>query len=179
MYTKVVHMALFKEEQLDHAAEAIGKLRALGIPDKDISVISGIPFSEKILDRPMSWSNVGKIGLAGAIIGFIIALALAFGTPYLYPLRVANMPTIFAIPTAIVVIFEMTMLGLLLSTFLGVFLETITPSFGPRGYHPKVSDGHIAVLFSGPLELDQQFHTTFEELGASLEHDVEEEKLWL
>lgn len=178
MYTKVVHMALFKEEQLDHAAEAIGRLRALGIPDKDMSVISGIPFSEKILDRPMSWSNVGRLGLAGAVVGFITALLLNFGTPFLYPLRVANMPIIFPIPTSIVVTFELTMLGLLLSTFLGVFVETISPSYGPAGYHPKVSDGHIAVLFSGPMDLDQQFHTVFKELGAVLEHDVEEEKLW-
>jgi hypothetical protein len=179
MYSKVVHMALFKEEQLDHAAESISRLRTLGIPDKDISVISGIPFSEKILDRPMSWTNVGRIGLAGAVTGFIVGLLLNFGTPFLYPLRVSNMPTIFPIPTSIVVTFELTMLGLLLSTFLGVFVETISPSFGPKGYHPSVSDGYIAVLFSGPMDLDQQFHTTFEELGATLEHDVEEEKLWL
>jgi len=179
MYTKVVHMALFKEEQIDHAAEAVSKLREMGINDKDISVISGIPYSEKILGRPMSWTNVGRIGLAGAIAGFVIALALNFGTPFLYPLRVADMPIIFPIPTSIVVTFELTMLGLLISTFIGVFVETITPSFGPKGYHPKVSDGHIAVLFSGPMELDQQFHATFNELGASLEHDVEQEKMWL
>lgn len=178
MYTKVVHMALFKDDQLDHAAESITRLRSMGVKDRDISVISGIPFSEKILDRPMSWSNIGRIGLAGAVAGFLISLGLNFGTPFLYPLRVADMPIYFPIPTAIVVTFELTMLGLLISTFIGVFVETISPSFGPKGYHPKVSDGHIAVLFSGPMELDKQFHDTFDELGASLEHDVEEEKLW-
>jgi len=78
-----------------------------------------------------------------------------------------------------VVVFEITMLGLLISTFIGVFVETITPSYGPKGYHPKVSDGNIAVLFSGPMDLDEKFHSTFAELGATLEHDVEEEKLWL
>lgn len=179
MYTKVVHMALFKEEELDHAAESITRLRLLGVQDKDISVISGIPFSEKILDRPMSWTNVGRIGIAGAVLGFIASLLFNFGTPFLYPLRVADMPIFFPIPTSIVVTFELTMLGLLISTFIGVFVETISPSFGPNGYHRKVSDGHIAILFSGPMDLDQQFHTTFAELGATLEHDVEEEKLWL
>ncbi len=179
MYSKVVHMALFKEEQIDHAAEAITRLRSLGIPDRDISVISGIPYSEKILDRPMSWTSVGRIGLGGAIVGFFIALAFAFGTPFLYPLRVSDMPIFFPIPTSIVVVFEITMLGLLISTFIGVFVETITPSYGPKGYHPKVSDGNIAVLFSGPMDLDEKFHSTFAELGATLEHDVEEEKLWL
>lgn len=178
MTSKVVHLALFKEEQIDHAAEAIARLRGLGIADKDMSVISGIPFSEKVLDRPMSWTNVGRIGMAGAVAGFLVAAFLNFGTPLLYPIRVAAMP-LQPIPTAIVVTFELTMLGLLISTFIGVFIETITPSFGPKGYHPKISDGHIGVLFSGPAELDQGIHSALGELGAELVHEVEEEKLWL
>lgn len=178
MYAKVVHMALFDEEQLDHAAEAVTRLRELGVQDKDITIISGIPYSEKIFDRPMNWTNIGRIGIAGAVIGFLVALALNFGTPFLYPLRVADMPIFFPIPTSIVVTFELTMLGLLISVFIGVFVETITPSYGPQGYHPKVSDGQIAVLFSGPMDLDQKFHATFNELGATLQHDVEKEKLW-
>lgn len=178
MYSKVVHLALFKEEQLEHAVEAIGKLRDLGIQDRDISVISGIPLSEKILGRPMSWTNIGRIGIAGALAGFIVACLLNFGTPLLYPIRVAAMP-LLTIPTSIVVTFELTMLGLLISTFIGVFVETISPTFGPKGYHPKVSDGHIGVLFSGPSELDEGVHTTLNALGAEVVHDVEEEKLWL
>lgn len=179
MPSNVVHLALFKEDQVDHAAEAISRLTSLGIQDKDITVISGIPYSEKILGRPLSWTNIGRIGLAGAVVGFLTGIALSFGTPALYPIRVAAMPVIFPIPTGIVVIFELTMLGLLISTFLGVFVETITPSFGPRGYHPKVSDGHIGILFSGPAELDQGLHSALGELGAEMVHDVEEEKLWL
>jgi hypothetical protein len=35
-----------------------------------------------------------------------------------------------------VVIFELTMLGLLLSTFLGVFIEMISPTYGPAGLRP-------------------------------------------
>jgi hypothetical protein len=178
MYSKVVHLALFKEEQIEHAVEAISRLRGLGIPDRDISVISGIPYSDRILGRPMRWTNIGRIGIAGAIAGFLVACVFNFGTPLLYPLRVAAMP-LFTIPTSIVVTFELTMLGLLISTFIGVFVETISPSYGPKGYHPKVSDGHIAVLFSGPSELDQGIHTALDELGAEVVHDVEEEKLWL
>ena len=178
MYSKVVHLALFKEEQIEHAVEAIASLRSLGIEDRNISVISGIPFSDKILGRPMNWTNIGRIGIAGAVTGFVVACLLNFGTPLLYPIRVAAMPFI-TIPTSIVAIFELTMLGLLISTFIGVFVETISPSYGPKGYHPKVSDGHIGVLFSGPSELDRGIHNALDELGAEVIHDVEEEKLWL
>lgn len=179
MPSNVVHLALFKEDQIDHAAEAIGRLHKLGIRDKDITVISGIPYSEKILGRPLSWTTIGRIGLAGAVVGFLTGVALSFGTPALYPVRVAAMPVIFAVPTAIVVVFELTMLGLLISTFIGVFVETITPTYGPKGYHPKVSDGNIGILFAGPSELDPGVHSALGELGAEMVHDVEEEKLWL
>ena len=138
MADDTVHMAFFKEDQIDQAAEAIATLRSLGIADSDISVISGVPFSEKILGRPMSWTRVGLIGLAGAVVGFLTAQLLNIGTVIQYPIRVGGMPY-FPIPTSIVVTFELTMLGLLIATFIGVFIETISPSFGPQGYHPKVS----------------------------------------
>ncbi len=178
MTAKVVHLALFKEEQIDHAAEAVSRLHQLGIEDHDISVISGIPYSEKILGRPMNWTNIGRIGLIGAVLGFLVASFLNFGTPLLYPIRVAAMG-LAPIPTAIVVTFELTMLGLLISTFIGVFVETISPSYGPKGYHPKISDGYIGVLFSNPTQLDEKIHSVLGELGAELVHEVEEEKLWL
>jgi len=177
MSAQTVHLAIFKETEIDHAAEAIARLRELGITDHDISVISGIPYSERILGRPMAWTTIGRIGLAGALAGFAIGSLLTFGTPLLYPIRVAAMPY-QPIPTSIVVLFELTMLGLLISTFIGVFVETISPSFGPRGYHPKISDGHIGILFSGPARLDEAIHQTLQALGAEVVHNVEEERLW-
>ncbi|MGB9800699.1 MAG: quinol:electron acceptor oxidoreductase subunit ActD [Thermanaerothrix sp.] len=177
MSANMVHLALFKETAIDHAAEAITRLREMGVSDRDISVISGIPYSERILGRPMAWTTIGRIGLAGAVVGFLVAVFLSFGTPLLYPIRVAAMP-FQPIPTSIVVIFELTMLGLLISTFIGVFVETISPSFGPRGYHPKVSDGHIGILFSNPAQVEAEVHAVLEALGAEIVHNVEEERLW-
>lgn len=167
-----VHMAIFKEDRVDDAAEAVERLRGLGITDKDMTIISGIPYSEHILGRPVNWTSVGLIGLGGAVVGFLVALGLSFGTQSFYPIRVGNQP-FWAIPTSIVVIFELTMLGLLISTFIGVFVETITPTYGPQGYHPKVSDGHIAILFSCPADLDDQMHAALTPLGAELVHRSE------
>src|SRR5512133_870473 len=105
-----IHLALFKEDKIDHVAEALGKLHTLGITDRDISVISGVPYSDKILGRPMSWTRIPQIGMAGAVLGFIIAMILNWGTPALYSLRVGGQ-SLFPIPTSIVVTFELTMLG--------------------------------------------------------------------
>jgi len=171
-----VYLALFKEDQINQASEAVTGLRRLGIRDKEISIISGIPYSEKILGRPMSWTRVPLIAILGAGGGLVTALTLTFGTVYLYPLRVGGQP-FYAIPTSIVVIFELTMLGLMLSTFLGVFIETISPSFGPKGYHPKISDGQIAILFECPQKLEQNAHKILSELGAEIVHQPEVKNL--
>jgi hypothetical protein len=172
MADDTVHLALFKEDQIDHATEAIEKLRQLGIGDKDMSIISGIPYSEKVLGRPIGWTRIVQVALGGAVVGFLVAMFLTFGTVFWYPQKVGGQP-IYAIPTSIVVIFEITMLGLLISTFIGVFIETITPSFGPKGYSPKVSDGHIGIVFTCPPDLDSSMHAALKELGAELVHNTE------
>lgn len=172
MLADPVHIVLFEEQKLEQATEAIARLRGLGIRDKDISVLSGVPFSDKILGRPMSWTRVPLIAMAGAGVGFLAALALIFGSVFFYPLRVGGMPY-YPIPTSIPVIFELTMLGLLISTFIGVFIETISPTYGPKGYHPKISDGYIGVLFICPSKLDEQMHTTLQDLGGELVHQSE------
>ncbi len=73
-----IRMILFKEDQIDQASDAIETLHHQGISEKDISVISGIPYSEKILGRPMAWTRVPQIAIAGALIGFFIATTLKF-----------------------------------------------------------------------------------------------------
>lgn len=166
------HLALFREDQLDQVAEAIADLKKLGLRDKDMSVISGVPISEKILGRPMAWTRVPLIALIGAGLGFLLAMALNIGTVMQYPLRVGGMPY-YPIPTSIVVTFELTMLGLLMSTFLGVFIETISPSFGPRGYHPKITDGYIGLMFDCPEKMNEKVHEALEALGAELLHRSE------
>lgn len=178
MPSKIVHMALFKEDQLDEAAEAVEALRKMGVPDADISVISGTPYSEKMLGRPMSWTRIPIIAISGAVVGFLTSVFFNFGTPLLYPIRVGGM-AYQTIPTSVVLTFELTMLGLLISTFLGVFVETITPSYGPKGYDARITDGQIGVLFEAGPELDAQLHAELTGLGAEMVHGTEDKKLWL
>ena len=174
---KIVHLALFKEEEIDQVASAVARLHELHIPDKEITVLSGIPLSEKILGRPMSWSRVATFGLAGALVGFLAALALNIVPIVQYPLTVGGQP-MFGIPIVIITVFELSMLGLLISTFLGVFIEMISPSYGPKGYHPKISDGFIGVLVNCPGGADQSLHESLDALGAEMVYHLEDTKLW-
>jgi len=156
-------LALFKD--VDPAADAIERLRELGVQDDQMNVISGIPVMERVLGRPKVWTNVPRLALGGAVAGFLFGAFLIYGTPYLFPLRVGGQP-IYPIPPGIIIIFEMTMLGLMVSTFMGVFLDSYFPAYRPLEYLPEISDGKIAVLFSCPEESQEKFVTAMTSLGA-------------
>jgi hypothetical protein len=165
-----VHLALFND--IDPATQAIDILRHLGIADKDMTIVSGVPFSDKMLGRPVNWTRVPQIGAAGFLVGFVISLFLNFGTPLLYPIHVGGMP-LLSIPTSLVLIFEISMLGLMISTFLGVIWESTFPSWGPNVYHPKISDGKIGLVFNCPPEVHAKVHEELAGLGAEWLHRTE------
>lgn len=170
MSEETVHLALFKD--IDPVTKAIDKLRELGVRDKDMSIISSIPYSDRMLGRPMTWTQVPKLALIGFALGFVIGLLLNLGTPLQYPIRVGNMPYL-PIPTTMVLTFEISMLGLLVFTFLGVIWESAFPSFGPKVYHHEISDGRIAVVFNCPPEIHPQAHEALASLGAEWMHRTE------
>lgn len=178
MAKPVVHLAVFPEDSLEQVVSALDALRNLGISDRDISVISGVPYSDKMLGRPMQWTRVPIIAIAGAVVGFLVAVYLNFGTPLVYPVRVGGM-ALQTIPTSFVLLFELTMLGMLISTFFGVAVEMISPSYGPRGYDVRITDGSIGILFASQLEIDPQLHQALRSLGADVVHGAEDKKIWL
>ncbi|HXF86704.1 MAG TPA: quinol:electron acceptor oxidoreductase subunit ActD [Anaerolineales bacterium] len=156
-------IALFSEE--DHAADGIAKLHQMGITDENISVISGVPIAEAVLGRPRPESNVSKLALGGAIAGFLFGAFLNFGTPQLYTIYVGGQ-SILPIPPGMIILFEMTMLFMLLATFLGVFLDSFFPNYRPLEYVPEVSDGKIAVFFTCPKSEQKKFTDALVKLGA-------------
>lgn len=155
-------LAVFPD--LEPAADAIDKLRSLGISDAEMNVISGVPVTEAMLGRPHQATNVPKLAMGGAIGGFLVGVFLIF-TPLLFFVPVGGQPQIPG-PPSIVVLFELTMLGMLISTFVGVFLDSRFPSYRPMEYVPEISDGKIAVLFYCPEEAQEKFTKAMTALGA-------------
>jgi len=156
-------LALFAD--IDPAANAIEKLHELGVTDDQINVISGVPVMERMLGRPLPWTNVGRLALGGAVAGFLFGMFLNFGTPKLYTVYVGGQ-SIFPVPPGLIILFEMTMLFALLSTFLGVFLESYFPNYRPLEYVPEISDGKIAVFFKCPQGEQEKFMDALNQLGA-------------
>ena len=164
--SKIVDLlAVFPD--LEPAANAIEQLRTLGVHDDCMNVISGVPVTEAMLGRPHQWTNVPRIAMGGAILGFSGGFFLAFISPYIYPypIQVSTQSFIPGPPT-VVVLFELTMLGMLLSTFLGVFLDSFFPNYRQMKYVPEISDGKIAILVECPHADEKKITDALNKMGA-------------
>jgi hypothetical protein len=174
MADKLTLLALFAD--IDSVVNAIDKLRVMGVDDKQMDIISGIPIGHEILGRPKVPTFIPKLALGGAIIGCFIAIFLVFVTPFLFSLHVGGQP-MYPIPPFYIVAFEMTMLGLMGTAFVGLFLAGRFPSYEPKIYIPEISDGKIAIAFSCPKNDQLQFEGAMRNLGAEQVKPVEAKPL--
>lgn len=167
-------LAVFSD--IDPAADAIEHLRRLGVRDDCMNVISGIPVTEAMLGRPRQWTNVPRLALGGAAVGLLTGVFLSFIAPGMYTIKVGGQP-FTPVPPAVIVIFEMTMLLMLLSTFLGVFLDSFFPNYRPMHYVPEVSDGKIAILIECPQADEKKITDAMKTLGAETVQMAEAQRL--
>jgi hypothetical protein len=158
-------LAVFPD--LEPAADAIDQLRTMGVSNERMNVISGVPLTEPMLGRPAQWTNVPRMAFGGAILGFCAGSFLAFVAPYLYayPISVGGQAFVPG-PPSFILLFELTMLTMLLSTFLGVFLDSFFPNYRRLQYVPEISDGKIAVVFTCPKDGQEKFTKAMTSLGA-------------
>ena len=174
MAEPITLLALFTE--IDPTVIAIDRLHEMGITDEKIEVVSGIPFNHDTLGRPKVPTFIPRLAMGGAMIGLVAALFLIFGIPGLYPLQVGGQP-LFPVPPFFIVAFELTMLGLMGTAFVGLFLAGRFPSYEPKMYIPEISDGKIALVFPCPVEKQTQFEEAMRSLGAEQVRPVEAKTL--
>jgi len=167
-------LALFDE--IDPAADAVEKLHEMGVSNENINVISGVPITHKMLGRPHPHTNVSRLALGGAIGGFCFGLFLNFGTPMLYSVHVGGQ-FITPVPPGLIIVFEMTMLFALLSTFLGVFLDSFFPNYRPLEYVPEISDGKIGIFLKCSEDEQKKYTDALDKLGAESVKAVEAQQL--
>lgn len=168
------YLAVF--EDIEPAASGVAELHALGVPDDSMNVISGIPVRPSILERPSAVTRVAIIGFIGALLGMGLGIFFVWGTPALFPLQVGGQP-LFPVPQVIIITFEMTMLGLMLSSFIGMFVDSGFPSYTPKHYIPEVSDGRIAVLYSIPEADAGKVESALKRAGAQSVEPAEARRL--
>jgi hypothetical protein len=132
------------------AQQAVGRLHAAGVPDRDIVIQSAQPMEDFEFGHRDKATWMWWIACAGGLIGMASALGLAWLTEASWPIDVGGLP-IFAWWPNLIITFELTMLGAILAT---VITLAITARLG-RGsviYDPEVSDGKILVGVANAAE---------------------------
>ncbi len=156
-------LALF--EDIEPASDGVVTLQQMGLPDGDVNIISGIPIRPSILNRPSAVTRVSTIGFVGSLLGFLLGVFFIWGVPYLFPLVVGGQ-AIFPWPQLFIIVFEMTMLGLMGFSFIGMFVDSGFPAYNPMHYVPEISDGKIGVLFRVPEDEEGKFVDALKKAGA-------------
>jgi mono/diheme cytochrome c family protein len=157
-------LGLFQE--VASAAEGVERLRQAGIEDAQVSVISGVPYRSRMLRRPAIGSRIASAAGVGALVGAVIGLAITWGTYVLYPLSVGGQPR-FPIPPTLIVIFEVTMLGMMWTAFGAFLIINRMPVFGQPPFSDKVMDGSIGILVQIDANRLDEIERLLREGGAS------------
>ncbi len=171
--SRYVLLGLFHEAT--PTANTIEQLRAVGISDDQVTVMSGMPYRPEMLGRPRHRGRVWRFAIVGALLGAATALFLTVGVWLLYPLVQGGQP-ITPIPPTLIIAFEVTMLGTMWASFLSMLFENRFPAFKSQLYDPRVTEGHIGVLLEVDEKLADQVEAILKANGAHHFQRVEEKR---
>jgi hypothetical protein len=140
-------------EDPNAAQRAVNNLRAAGVADADITVISSEPFEQFEFGHRDAKTSMPWIAAAAGAIGLLLTFDLLGATQRSWPLVTSGMP-VAPLWTNVIIIFEMTMLAAIIATVLTL---AVTAFFGDRGrlYDPEVSDGYILVGVEHPIDVEK------------------------
>jgi len=133
----------------DSAQQAVNRLRAAGLPDREITVISGQPMEDYEFGEMDRASWMWWIACGGGLTGMSIGFGLSWITSTSWPMNVGGLPT-FAWWPNLIIIFELTMLGSILATVATLVVTALLPGKGGKLYDPEVTDGQILVGVENP-----------------------------
>lgn len=128
---------------------AVDRLRTAGVADADIVVMSSEPFEEfEFAHRDKATWPYRVAGLGG-VAGLVLGYWLTSATQRSWPLPTSGMPIVAPWPN-LIVIFELTMLGAIVSTVVAMLVSAKLPRRLPTFYDPEVSNGYILVGVERP-----------------------------
>lgn len=145
---------------------AVDGLRAAGVADADIQVMSSEPFEEYEFSHKDSATWMHWIAGLGGAAGLTIGYWLTSATQRAWPIKTSGMPIVANWPN-LIVIFELTMLGAIVATVLTLFVSAKLPRALPALYDPDVTNGYILVGVQGQTadamsRLEPSFHAAGE-----------------
>ncbi len=126
------------------AQHAVENLRAAGVADVDITVISSEPFDHFEFGHRDAKTAMPWIAAGAGLVGMVLSYYLLGAAQMSWPIVTSGMP-IVSNWTNLIIIFEMTMLSAIIATVITLLVTAGIPSRGGKMYDPEVSDGYILV----------------------------------
>jgi hypothetical protein len=133
------------------AQQAVNRLRAAGIADRNITVISSQPMDAYEFGSMDKANRMWWFACLGGLIGGAAGYGLTWYSAMQWPIDVGGMP-IFDWWSNLIVIFELTMLGAITATVITLVVTALLPARGRKLYDPEVTDGKILVGVEAPVE---------------------------
>jgi hypothetical protein len=134
------------------AQQAVNRLRAAGLADREITIISAQPMEDFEFGHIEKKTYMWWIACGGGLIGMSVGFLLAWVSETSWPINVGGLPTWAWWPN-LIIIFELTMLGAILATVATLVITALLPERGGHLYDPEVTtDGQILVGVENPVE---------------------------
>ena len=133
----------------DVAQRAVDALRAAGAADADIVVMSSEPFEEHEFSHRDGATWMHWVAGVGGVAGCAFGYWLTSTTQRAWPIVTSGMPIVSPWPN-LIVIFELTMLGAIVSTVVTLLVSARLPRRLPAFYDAEINDGYILVGVEKP-----------------------------
>jgi len=137
----------------DGAQKAFDRLRAAGISENEITVMSSEPLEEYQFGSRDRQTVMPWLAILGAATGLTAAYFLTSLTQKAWAINTGGMP-IVSNWTNMIVMFELTMLGAVFATVLTLMKTARLPGRLPKFYDPEISNGKILVGVAAPNARD-------------------------
>ena len=138
-------------------------LKSAGFPLGTFDVLTGTPYPEGAFGEHVPQHRLFRFPAFGAIIGFTLALFLTAATQIAYPLVTGGKP-ILSLFAMLVILYEMSMLSAVISTVVGIVIESRLPNVNPGIYDTRITEGLIGVVITTE---DERADTAIEALNGA------------
>ena len=131
------------------AQRAVDHLRAAGVADTDITILSPEPREDLAFSHMHAPTYMWWFACLGGLIGCATAIALVYITETSWPLVVGGLPIVAWWPN-LIIMFELTMLGAIAATVITLVVSGGLARTRQGIYDPEVSSGSILVGVERP-----------------------------
>ncbi len=157
-------------DNVDVTADVLDDVRELGVEDRDVEVMSNIPYPAKFFGRKPARTWFVPFALGGALVGALLATFITFGTPAIYPIHVGGQG-LTPVPPSAIMYFELISLCTMIGTFAGFLLRNRFPIMTREMlYDERITEGYIGVHVRASGDVAEQVKRIFEEHRAHAWH---------